>query len=700
MEPPIDIVFWAAQKTGTQNTKNSYSCLFPLFKKVDRKCSNRQYYPMISIKKRSYGIIQQLSLKEKISLMSGGYSSFSLFVKEYIKQEAITRVETPEMERCNLPGLIITKAFKGLPLERTTKLPSIATRGCSWDVEIESKLGELMAREARAYDINTLFAISGNITRDPHSTRAEHSYGEDPYMVGELAAALTTGIQKHNVIPMGGTFVQLSPRKGLKGVHSIYDEQTLQEVYLPQFKRLVESKIGALKVSLSGEKRAKKEKGSQGNTSPLSLIQEELLGRCKFQGILLTGDPITDLYKTITAGISIEVPGTKYFGRKLYKAVRSGKISEDEVDNAVFRIVSTILRYIDKPDRFNYDLSVLGSEEHKQLSLEAAEKSLVLLKNEGVLPLDRKQVQTLAIVGDIESAGDTLLHLFYEFLPKRDHGHLPHSHIRHTPHFSSRAASMVEKADTAIIFVDGKQNQPKVASFIAEVAKKQPYLVVVLLDRLPKRIESWQATVPSILLGGTDGSTPYRALLRALFGEYNPGGKLPYTFTPESLKKERGGEKPLGQLLPYSGYNQESLFPLGHGLSYTNFTIAPPTTITMGDAIMVETRLENIGEYEGDEVVQLYVSGPKSTEAGTDSLNGVVPPARSVSPKRRLKGFQRVSLPPGESTTVAMLVDLGDLRYYDPARGKWILDRGNYTFFMGNSSRQESLQGVTISITG
>ncbi len=637
---------------------------------------------MVNPQKRANGILQQLSLKEKISLMSGNKTAFVLFLENYVQGKITTKVETGKTEQ--LPSLTIGYGHRGVAAAGCTGIPNTLARGASWDVEMEGKLGELLGKEARAQGINTLIGVSANLLECPYESSSQDTYGEDGFLVGEMGAALTQGVQKHNVIAVGGSFVQIQqdPRKGAE---ILYDEKILQEVYLPQCKKLVDAKIGALMISPHMVRKQLDQK----------LIKKVLLGEFGFSGITLIegSDKMTEEY--LDQGIAFEFPKAKAFGKTLLRAVRSGKISEETLDETVLRIIKTILKYIDKEDRFSYDQEMVGSEDHKQLNLEAAEKSLVLVKNDGVLPIDTKQITNITIIGTPATEQEPKDSYFIPGpspLEAITSSIASHIKVQHIKKLSSRAVRAAEKSDAAIIFVSGDANKDSHSEghYIRRISQLQPYLAVVCLGTLPNSFEQWHHKVPSILWSGSKGTQVGLAIARALLGSYSPGGKLPFCIMSHEVANQKKIKTHLAESLPslrgytlLDAYNQQALYPFGHGESYTLFELGEATSIFMGDAIMIEVPITNSGEFKGDEVVQVYVSQQRDEEP---SLN------------KRLKGFQRISLEPGESTSAAIVVHLDDISSYDPEQGEWVFEPGEYQFLVGTSSHEEKLQTLVVEL--
>ncbi len=637
---------------------------------------------MVNPQKRANGILQQLSLKEKISLMSGNKTAFVLFLENYVHGKITTKVETGKTEQ--LPSLTIGYGHRGVVELGCTGIPNILARGASWDVEMEGRLGELLGKEARAQEINTVIGVSANLLQCPYERASQNTYGEDGFLVGEMGAALTQGIQKHNVIAVGESFVQIQENPK-KGTEIIYDEKTLQEVYLPQFKKLIDAKIGALMISPHVLRK----------TTDQKLIKKILLGDFGFSGITITEGLDKNTEEYLDQGITFEFPKTKAFGKTLFRAVRSGQISEETLDETVLRIIKTILKYIDKEDRFSYDKEMVGSEDHKQLNLEAAEQSLVLVKNDGVLPIDTKQITNITIIGAPATEQESKDSYFVPGpspLEAITSNLSPHIKVQHITKLSNRAVRTAEKSDAAIIFVsgDGSKDSQGDGHYIRRMAQLQPYLAVVCLGTLPSSFEQWHHNVPSILWSGSKGTQRGLAIARALLGFFSPGGKLPFCIMSHEVANQKEIKTHLTESLPslrgytlLDAYNQQALYPFGHGESYTLFELGEATSIFMGDAIMIEVPITNSGEFKGDEVIQVYVSQQRDEEP---SLN------------KRLKGFQRISLEPGESTSAAIVVHLDDISSYDPEQGEWVFEPGEYQFLVGTSSHEEKLQTLVVEL--
>jgi beta-glucosidase len=416
------------------------------------------------------------------------------------------------------------------------------------------------------------------------------------------------------------------------------------------------------------------------------------------------------------AGLDIEMPATRFYGKNLLKAVEDGAVPEKYIDESAFRIARTVLKFETAPDPLSgYPESLIGSREHISLALEAAEKSMVLMKNDGpVLPFDKtkiKQVVVAGILADYENIGDhgsSRVRPAYVVTPMEGLQSLYGSAVEFIYDDGSDMARLkdnITKAD-AVIYVVGYDHDDegeyvsntKVAAggdrkslrlhdnesmMLMETGTLNENSVAVLIGGSAIMVEEWKDKVNGIIHAFYPGMEGGTAIAKVIFGEVNPGGKLPFT-----VAKDEDHYPDFDRLATevtydrYHGYikldndNNEASFPFGFGLSYTTF-VQENLVVGLNDNMIVASiDVTNTGERQGDQVIQLYIGFDNSSIEREHKL---------------LKGFDRVSLNPGEKKTITIECPLDRIRYYDPETETWEMEKMEYQLYMGSSSDESDL---------
>jgi beta-glucosidase len=665
-------------------------------------------------------VLAGMTLEQKVLQMSG-----DTWLWDFTGQRLIGRPwRSGRDRRAGLPALVHSDGPRGVGLGSSTCFPVPMARAASWDRGLERRIGEAAAAELRAHGGRMWLAPTVNLLRHPLWGRAQETYGEDPFLVGEMGAALVEGAQGQNVLATVKHYALNSIERTRATVDVRADERALREVYLPHFRRVVEAGVA---VVMSAYNRV----GGDHCSESRHLLREILKDEWGFRGFVVSDwfFGVHDGVKAAEAGLDLEMPMARVFGRKLLAAVRRGEVKAEVVDEAALRILRRRIEMETRPDPRAYGPDLIRSPDHVRLAGEAAEKGLVLLKNEGpLLPLSRDTTKTLAVIGALaaaENLGDrgssrvypkdvvTPLAGLRAFLggqtrvvhddgadpararsvaagadavvvvagfTSRDEGeYLPFALFDETETGGDRAQLALEDPDRALILAVGDAN---------------PRTIVVLEGGAAITVEDWKDRVPAILMAFYPGEQGGAALARLLFGAVNPSGKLPFTVPRD------GGQLPsFDNVSPsveygyYHGYTllekrgQEPAFPFGHGLSYTRYVYEnlalDATAIGEDGEVRASVDVTNAGTRPGEEVVQLYVGFGRS---------------RVDRPRKRLRGFERVALGPGETRRVTIPVKAKDLAYYDPVARKWVVERMEYDVLVGPSSRPSELLVVVVTV--
>ena len=356
------------------------------------------------IEAKARDLLQELSLDEKIHQMSGDTPLFSgmlAMMRAYNTQP----LPAGENLRLGIPGIRFSDGPRGVVMYHSTCFPVSLARGASWDVELEERIGNAIGVEARSQGANFFGGVCINLLRHPAWGRAQETYGEDPHHLGELGAALVRGVQRH-VMACVKHYAANSIENARMKVDVRLNERTLREIYLPHFKRCLDE--GAAAVMSAYNKVNGEHCGHNAH-----LLRDILKHDWNFSGFVVSDFVfgIRDGRAAVCGGLDIEMPFTQHYGQKLRKLVQSGQVPEALIDEAVLRILRQKIRFaqIGAPER--YGPQAVVSAEHRALAREAAQKSLVLLKNDRVgdnrvLPIERTRAKRIALIGELAATGN------------------------------------------------------------------------------------------------------------------------------------------------------------------------------------------------------------------------------------------------------------------------------------------------------
>ncbi|MDF7809455.1 glycoside hydrolase family 3 C-terminal domain-containing protein [Pontiellaceae bacterium B12219] len=632
-----------------------------------------------------------------------------------------------------------------------TVFPQAIGMAAMWDTELMHTIADTIATEGRAknngaraknpntarYYGLTFWTPNINIFRDPRWGRGQETYGEDPYLAGELGVAFITGLQGddpnyYKALACAKHFaVHSGPEKLRHVFDAVPSERDLYETYLPQFERAVkEGRVGNIMSAYNAV---------YGIPAPASkfLLTDLLRDQWGFDGHVVSDcGGIRDVYKyhtyvatpeeatavSILAGNDLNCGGVY---ANIPSAVTQGLLTEADVDVALSRVLTARFKLglFDTPDECAY-LKIPAAEnntpENSRLSLEAARKSMVLLKNNGVLPLDKKKIKRIAVIGpNAESvaallgnyagkpsnpitvlagiqneAGSDIEVTYAKGCPLALRQDETYS-VSDEP--AAEAVSLAKKSDL-VLFIGGLDAhlegeemrtsyqgfdhgdrklislpQPQIDLLNALAETKRP-LVFVNMSGSSISIPTAQENVAAVVQAWYPGQNGGTAVADVLFGNFNPAGRLPITFyestdgmpefTDYSMKNRT-----------YRYFTGKPLYAFGHGLSYTQFKYGDMQTsapkMNKDGSISVRVRVENNGPFDGEEVVQLYVR----------HLNSPVPQAQ-----KSLAGFKRIFLRKGTSQIVEMELPASALRYWDVDADQYVVPSGSFEIQIGAAS--------------
>ena len=648
-----------------------------------------------------------------------------------------------EKTRLGIPVDFTNEGIRGLCHDRATYFPAQCGQGATWNKKLIARIGEVEAKEAVALGYTNIYSPILDIAQDPRWGRCVETYGEAPYLVGELGKQMITSLQKYNLVATPKHFavysIPVGGRDGKTRTDPHVAPREMRTLYIEPF-RMAFQEAGALGVMSSYN-----DYDGEPITGSYHFLTEILRQEWGFQGYVVSDSEavefisnkhkVADTYENgiaqaVNARLNIRThfPPPADFILPLRKAVEDGKISQETLNKRVAEIlrIKFWLGLFDNPYRGNGKQAeqIVHSKEHQAVSLEAARQSLVLLKNEtNLLPLS-KSVRSLAVIGPNADEQTQLICRYgpanapiktvyqgiKELLPHAEviykkgcdiiDPHFPESEILDFPKTAEEVRLMEEaihaakQAEVVVMVLGGNEltvredrsrtslNLPgRQEELLKAVCATGKPVILVMLDGRASSINYAAAHVPAILHAWFPGEFCGQAVAEALFGDYNPGGRLAVTF-PKSV-----GQIPFA--FPFKPGSDESsstsvygaLYPFGHGLSYTTFTysdlhISPSHQGVQGD-IHISCKIKNTGKTKGDEVVQLYLR---------DEISSV------TTYTKVLRGFERISLEAGEEQTVHFRLRPQDLGLWDKNMN-FRVEPGSFKVMLGASSTDIRLHG-------
>lgn len=646
-------------------------------------------------------LIEKMTLEEKAVLLSGK-----------------GQWQTRDIERLNLPSIFCSDGPHGIRKQAgagdhlglneslpSTCFPTAATVANSWDETLGEEIGDALGDEASALEVDILLGPGLNIKRSPLCGRNFEYFSEDPYHAGKMAASYVRGIQKHNVYACPKHFAVNSQELRRMAMDSVVDERTLREVYLTGFEIAI--KEGNAKAIMSSYNQVNGEYANENK----HLLQDILRKEWGFDGVVITDwGGSNDHVDGVKAGSNLEMPAPGLdSARQIVEAVKSNRLSMEEVDRVVDDLLEAIITLSDRSNaKKDFD-----KEAHHALARRAAAESAVLLKNENaILPLEPGV--KVALIGDFavdpryQGAGSSVVN----------------------PTRVESMQDVVDQYDVTLVGVSRGyqrtgQADEKLKEEALELAKVADVVLYCFgldelsesegLDREHMRIPSnqidllksianvnkqvvgiisagsaiempWHDSCQAMLHGYLTGQAGATAMMDILVGKVNPSGKLNETYplryedTPavENFPStERTAEHREGIYVGYRYYDKSNvsvLYPFGYGLSYTQFKYSDLILDENGATVTVT----NTGSYDGAEVVQMYV-GFEDTEI--------------FRAKKELKGFKKVFLNAGESKTIRIPFDDKTFRYWNVKTNGWEVEGGIYQIMIGANVNDIRLLG-------
>ena len=656
-------------------------------------------------------VLKALTLEEKAALCSG---------RDFWHTKAVERLGVPGVMMCDGPHGLRKQMGEGDHLGTRTSIeticyPTAAALASSFDRSVMERLGEALGQECQAENVAMLLGPGLNIKRSPLCGRNFEYYSEDPCLAGEMGAAFVKALQSRGVAACAKHFACNNQETRRMSGSSEVDERTLHEIYLPAFETVV--KKGRVRSLMCAYNAINGEYCAENRM----LLTDILRNRWGFDGFVVTDwGAVKDRAGGIAAGLDLEMPGgPNATGEALVRAVRSGRLAEADLDRAVLRILRFVQQSLEQrnPD------AVIDRASCRTLARRLAGECAVLLKNEGMLPLNREH--TVAFLGEFaetpryQGAGSSHINVPHPVGAAEAAG----GTVRYARGFNTRneaaddallaeALEIAGDVDACVIFAglpdafetEGAdrehlrlpENQNRL---IAAVAAVNPNTAVVLHGGAPMELP-WLENVSAILCMYLGGEQVGAAAVDLLYGTVNPSGHLAETW-PVRLQDNPSylnfpGEDGVvtyaeGIFVGYRYYDKKEmpvLFPFGHGLSYTDFSYSNLRTdkeaMEEHETLSVSVDVTNTGTCAGRASVQLYVRDPKSTVR---------------RPIRELRDFEKVTLEPGETKSVSFVLDRRAFTYYEPKLHDFFVESGQYEVEIGESSRDIRLSR-TVHVEG
>lgn len=679
------------------------------------KCSREK---RMSYTEKANKILEQLSLEEKVFLMSGSIDFTT--VRKAIRSKSNEHYNhipyaaggIPEK---NIPAMLFCDGPRGVVcgVGKSTCFPVTMLRGATFDTKLEERIGQAMAEEVLAYNGNVFAGVCINLPYNPGWGRSQETYGEESFHLGEMGASLVRGVQEKGVIACVKHFAFNQMENSRFNVNIECSKRTEREIFLPHFKRCIDE--GAASVMSSYNLY----NGSYCGQNDY-LLNKVLKEEWNFDGFVMS-DFVWGVHDTVEAangGLDIEMCCTKYYGNNLVNAVRENKVSEEKVNEAAIRIIRTLLAFEDSQESVKPD--VIGSNDHIKLALQAAREGITLIKNENnTLPLDKKNIKRIAVIGRLarkEVIGDrgssqvfpeyviTPIQGFANIAPELEIIYYEGSDIEHCKTLAKRADAVIfvvgydyndegeyvakDKNDVYTTGTGGDringlglhQNEIKILN---EVGPLNSNSIAVLIGGNMIMMSEWENSINSIIMAYYPGMEGGTALAEIIYGDVNPSGKLPFVVPmEESDLPQINWETEYQYYDYYHGYTKldkegiKPRLPYGFGLSYTTFNISNVNASVENNEIIGRCKIKNTGKRFGTEVVQMYIGFKNS---------------KIDRPIKILRGFSRIDLEVNEEKIVEIKCPISELSWYNELTNKMEIEHMEYELYLGTSSDEKDL---------
>ena len=660
-------------------------------------------------------LLAQMTLEEKVAMCDG---------KDFWHLKGIERLGIPEIMVCDGPHGLRKKDYERKGSSLSASVPSICfptavTTACSWDPDLLEKMGKALGGKCLEEKVGVLLGPGVNMKRSPLCGRNFEYFSEDPVLAGELAASFINGVQSRGVGTSLKHFCANDQETRRMNGDSVVDERALREVYLPAFEIAV--KKSQPWTVMNSYNKINGTFGSENAHTQTEILRDEW----GFEGAIVTDwGACNERDDGLLAGNDIEMPSSSGSGaRKILNAIQSGKISEEVLDERVLKILELIKKAADGAEKAAKEGFEFDEEKDHILAKEIAEQSMVLLKNDGILPLDKSK--KVAVIGEMaktpryQGAGSsqinpTHLDSAYDILVEAgvdasySQGYeRTLAKAKKNPAHIAEAVEAAKAADTVLLFIGLTEDYESEGfdrshmklpdahiELVKAVSAVNKNIVVILSGGAPVEFGWDNDSIRAILNSYLGGQAGAGAVVDIVLGNVNPCGKLAETY-PEKLEDNPSINNFPGNLATveyresvYIGYRyyekaqQPVRYPFGYGLSYTTFEYSglnlDKSEMDENDTLSVSFRVKNTGSVAGSEIAQLYVGDREST---------------IFRPVKELKGFKKVYLEPGEEKEITITLNKRAFAFFNVKTNDWCVESGDFDIYVGASSADIKLTG-------
>jgi beta-glucosidase len=700
--------------------------------------------------------------KMKAAFGNGANSVHPAFwhLKETVDQRNKIQKYCVERTRLGIPVIFVDEGQHGMMRYDSTAFPQAIGLACSWDPDLFEKVYSAIAREMRSRGTHHALSPVIDVCREPRWGRVEETYGEDPYLNGVLSCAAVKGLQGSSdgkIAPdhVAATLKHLvghgQSEGGQNTAPANYSLRVLRDYHMPPFKMCIDS------VKPASVMPSYNEVDGVPSHANKWLMNDVLRKEWGFRGMIVSDYygveqlfnkhfVVEDMKKAaevgFNSGVQYEFPQGNCF-KYLPELIKEGKVAKSDVDKAVSQVLELKFRlglfenpYVD----LDRALKISKDKNSRALALKAAHESIVLLKNDGLLPLKENKYGKIAVIGPCAKdvffggyagepyqkvslydgikakAGKKTEVLFSQGCKLTTNATIPYFNWKRDEiKFPSReenlklikqAVTVAKKADVIILAIGENEHlcreawakthigdnmtldlisqQEELVKAVVETGKP---VVVYLMNGRPLSINYIEKNIPAIIEGWYMGQETGTAAADIIFGDVNPSGKLTITF-PKSVGQVPMfyNFKPSAQMNDYISMDNKPLYYFGYGLSYTKFRFSnlhlEKAKIRLNGSVKVKVDVTNTGKVEGDEIVQMYIR---------DKVSSV------TRPVKELKGFKRISLKPKETKTVTIEIKPEHLAFHN-INMKYVVEPGDFEIMIGNSSRDEDLLKASLTV--
>lgn len=707
------------------------------------------------VKEIVHNLLSRMTLKEKVWLLNGNWDPLGNQIRHGNPYNP-TPISTSGCERLGISPIRFTDGPRGVVMGHATCFPVSMARGASFDRDLERRVGDVIGKEARAQGANLFAGVCINLLRHPAWGRAQETYSEDPYHLGEMGKALTESVQHHNVMACLKHYALNNIENSRFSVNVLVDERTLREVYLPHFKKSIDA--GAASV-MGAYNRFRGDHCCESKHLLTTVLRDDW----QFEGFALSDFlfGIRDTKQAIETGMDLEMPMPIHYKQELFDAVQRGEIDEASVDKAVLNILYPLIVFENTPDPMTYSSDLIAHADHASLAREVAEKSMVLIKNEGdILPFARS-VKKVLVIGHLAKQSNTGDHgssrIYAPYVVTPLEGIERYfdgkAEILYCDETDLETAQRLAAEVDCVVIIAGYDfndegeylipdgDAPAATDLLSTGYRNQKMPLKSFAIKLLSRFLIPSPNSKDGAVGGDRDSLslkPHDVRLIQQVGRINPNTAVVLVGGSSILTKEwdehapailygwyagmEGGNalarvlfgdvNPSGKLpfsiptdeehLPYfSNVDDEITYDLYHGYTLLEKNQIKPA-YPFGHGLSYTTwRYSDLQlRHDIDRIVVAVTLENTGNRSGEEVVQVYVgkPDSAIERQHKLLKGFEKIALEAGQAVEVEISVPTDELRYYDETEQCWQLETGTYTFRVGGSCNDDELLQLDIML--